>query len=208
MAPLIALCRLATAAIGRGQASPSVSDEELVVMARLGLQSGSIEEDEARVIQNILALEKKRARDVMTPRTVVFSLPAGLSAAKARAEAGLLVHSRWPIYERNTDDIVGIVHRRHVLSALADGRDEVKLDSMMKPAHFVPELMPLDRLLRFFLERREHLAVVIDEHGGVAGVVTLEDVLEEILGEEIMDESDQVADLRELARRRRKDLLK
>jgi CBS domain containing-hemolysin-like protein len=208
MAPLIALCRLATAAIGRGQASPAVSDEELVVMARLGLQSGSIEEDEARVIQNILALEKKRARDVMTPRTVVFSLPAGLSAAKARAEAGLLVHSRWPIYERNTDDIVGIVHRRHVLSALADGRDEVKLDSMMKPAHFVPELMPLDRLLRFFLERREHLAVVIDEHGGVAGVVTLEDVLEEILGEEIMDESDQVADLRELARRRRKDLLK
>jgi CBS domain containing-hemolysin-like protein len=110
------------------------------------------------------------------------------------------------VYEEDTEDIVGVVYRRLVLEALADDRDELKLSDIMRPVRFVLESVTLDKLLVQFLGSRMHLAVVLDEYGGVAGVVTLEDVLEEILGSEIVDETDQVVDMRELARTQRDEL--
>ncbi|MGM0610404.1 MAG: CBS domain-containing protein, partial [Thermodesulfobacteriota bacterium] len=158
---------------------------------------------------NILLLDKKIVREVMTPRMVVFSLPAKYTVAEAKEAKHVWPHSRIPVYENDdSEEIVGVVYRREVLESLANDQDDLTLEKLMKPVHFVLETLTLDQLLVQFLESRLHLFVVLDEYGGVAGVVTLEDVLEEILGREIVDETDEVADLRDLARKRRKSLLK
>ena len=206
-APLVWLCRGVTRLIARKGDDPGVSDEELIVMARLGLQSGTMVADEVQVIENILALESKRAAEIMTPRPVMIALDESMSVDQARSEPGVLAHSRLPVYLKTPDDIVGIVHRRDILTTTADGDRGKRVARLMQPVHFVSESEPLDRLLRMFLELRQHIFVVIDRFGGVAGVVTLEDVLEEILGQEIVDEFDEVEDLREIARLRREELL-
>jgi CBS domain containing-hemolysin-like protein len=206
--PLVGVLTLTTRLIPRNVDSDMVSGEELLVMARLGQRKGVIEEDEAAVIHNILSLGGKLVREVMTPRTVLFSLSSDTTVDQARRADGFFVHSRIPVYFQNGEDIGGIVHRRDVLRAVADDQLEVKLEALMKPVHFVLDKTRLDRLLRLFLERREQMFIVIDEFGGLSGVVTLEDVLEEILGREIVDEFDQVADMRELAQRRRRQVMK
>jgi CBS domain containing-hemolysin-like protein len=201
--PFIILCRLATRLVAKEQKEQDISDEELISLARLGRRSGSIDPTEAGVIQNILSLKSKSAADVMTPRTVVFSLPEALTLEEARNQKGFWAHSRIPVYSEGFEDIVGIVLRRDMLVALTDDKDNRTLSELMRPVHFVAETHTLDRILQMFLEQRQHLFVVIDEYSGLSGILTLEDVLEEILGKEIVDESDQVTDMRELARRRR-----
>ncbi len=206
-APFIVLSRLATRLVAKEQTEQDISDEEFISLARLGRRSGALDPTEARVIQNILSLKSKTAHEVMTPRTVVFSLKDDLTVEEARNQRGIWSHSRIPVYEKDFEDIVGIVLRRDILAALTDDRDDSKLSDLMHPVHFVAESHSLDRILQMFLDRRQHLFAVIDEYGGLAGVLALEDVLEEILGSEIVDESDRVDDLRELARRRRRQTL-
>jgi len=207
-APLVWLCRGLTHLIRRDQGEHDISEEELIVMARLGLQAGTIEADEFEVIENILELERIPARQVMTPRAVMVALDHGVSVDQALQATGFLTHSRIPVYDGTPDNVIGVVHRRDILASVADGKVETSVGQLMRAVHFVPDSITLDRALRLFLERREHLMVVVDEHGGVAGIVTLEDVLEEILGREIVDEFDQTADLRETARLRREEILK
>jgi CBS domain containing-hemolysin-like protein len=204
--PLIAVCRLLTRTVAGGRAYQAVSEDELISLARMGQRTGSIESVEARVIQNILSLKSKTAREVMTPRTVVFSLSESQTVQETLTSVWR--HSRVPVYASDFEDIVGIVLRSRALEALAKGEGDKVLSTLMRPVHFVVESTTLDRILQMFLDRREHLFVVIDEYGGLAGVLTLEDVLEEIIGRQIMDESDQVADLRELAHRRRQETLR
>ena len=176
-------------------------------MARLGQRTGAIDRDESRIMQNILSLKRKTVRDVMTPRTVVFALNADLTVDQAQNETGIWTHSRIPVYDNEFEDIVGVVLRRDAFKAHAEDQGSTVLTNLMRPVHFVAESFTLDRVLKTFLERRQHLFAVIDEYGGLAGIVTLEDVLEEILGREIVDEFDPVTDMRELARRRRRQVL-
>ena len=206
-APFIILSRLATRLVAKEQKEQDISDEEFISLARLGRRSGALDPTEARVIQNILSLKSKTAREIMTPRTVVFSLKDDLTVEEARNQRGIWSYSRIPVYEKDFEDIVGIVLRRDIMAALTDDRGHSKLSDLMRPVHFVAESHSLDRILQMFLDRRQHLFAVIDEYGGLAGVLALEDVLEEILGSEIVDESDRVDDLRELARRRRRQTL-
>ena len=173
-----------------------------------GLRSGTLKQYEASVIQNVLALEKKSARDVMTPRPVVFTLGAQISTREAAGMDELSKHSRIPIFDVDQDDLVGVVHRRDVLAAVADDRFGLRLDKMMRPLHFVVGSLPLDELLRTLLDRHQHLVAVIDEVGAFVGVVTLEDVLEELIGREIVDEFDEIPDLRAYAHQRRDELLR
>ncbi len=201
--PFIWLTSLFTRLIAAGHQQNQISQEELVIMTRLGMQTGVIEADEAKVIQNILSLQSKSARDIMTPRTVMLSLGGQLSANEAREKAGVLDFSRVPVYDKDAEDVVGVMLRRDLLTAMAEDRGHVRIEKIMRPVDFVVESLSLNRLLRMFVERREHLLMVVDEFGGLAGLVTLEDVLEEILGQEIVDEFDTVTDLRELARDRR-----
>jgi len=189
---------------------PLSSEEDLRAVVSLTRREGIIKPLEELSIKNILSLDHRAASDAMTPRTVVFSLPAQMTVAETRGQGkGVWPHSRIPVYDaEDPENIVGIVYRREVLEALANDLDDVRLSDLMKPVRFVLDTMTLDRVLVKFLESRMHLFVVLDEYGGVSGVITLEDVLEEILGKEIIDETDQVADMRELARTRREDLLR
>ncbi len=208
MSPIIFVCKRIISLIEKRKHGPGTSEEDLLAMISVTRKSGIIKPYEEQSIQNILSLDNKMVKDIMTPRMVVFSLPAQMTVYQARKHRSIWPHSRIPVFENNDpEEIVGIVYRREVLEALANDQDEIRLEALMKPANFVVETMSLDKLLIRFLESRQHLFIVIDEYGGIAGLVTLEDVLEEILGKEIVDETDEVVDMRELARQRRRMLI-
>jgi len=168
---------------------------------------GGIKPYQESVIDNILSLDAITVKDVMTPRTVIFSLSEHLTLEKAGHKSSRWEHSRFPVYGRDMEDIVGVVLTKELFIALSEGKEGAPLTDIMRPVHFVAETAKLSNVLAEFINLRQHLFVVLDEYGGLAGLVSLEDILEEILGREIIDESDQVADKRELARKRRSRLI-
>ncbi|MBM62669.1 MAG: hypothetical protein CL484_06945 [Acidobacteria bacterium] len=202
--PVIWVSQFVTKIISSKHEEERVSDEELLLIVRRGLSTGDLKPHEADVISNVLKLETKTAAEIMTPNTVVFTLPANIGVDQAATNEQLLQHSRIPVFDKSDDDIIGIVHRRDILRAAAKDQFELSLDELMHPVHFVIETVKLDKLLRTFLERRQHLVIATNEFGHVSGIVTLEDVLEEILGREIVDEFDQIPDLRAFARNQRR----
>ncbi|WP_319542664.1 hemolysin family protein [uncultured Pseudodesulfovibrio sp.] len=204
--PVIAVMSVLSRAMHKKNAGPDHTEDDIRAIVSLTRRSGVIKPYEEQSIRNILSLDSKTVEVIMTPRTVVFSLPAEMTVAEARESHPTWPHSRIPVFDEDPEEIVGVVYRRLVLEALADDRDDLKLSDIMRPVRFVLETVTLDKLLVQFLGSRMHLCVVLDEYGGVAGVVTLEDVLEEILGSEIVDETDQVVDMRELARMQRDEL--
>ncbi len=209
LSPVIRLLGLLTRLFAPAQGSaPSATEDDIRAITSLSRQSGGIQPYEESTIRNILALDRKRVHDIMTPRTVIFSLPETMTVAEAYNLPQIWEFSRIPVYEHDNEDIVGIVERRRISQCFAAGETDVTLSRIMQPVRFVPESQTVDKLLQEFLEVRRHLFVVLDEYGGLAGVVSLEDVLEEMLGREIVDESDTVDDMRELARQRRKALSK
>ena len=207
MTPAVWLCSHITGLIARDKAQESISSDELKTMARLSLQTGGIKKYQEDVIDNILSLDTGMVKDVMTPRTVIFSLTEHLSLEEASRKSDKWEHSRFPVYDKEMEDVVGIVLTKELFIALSQGKTELPLTELMRPVHFVAETAKLNNVLMEFMETRQKLFVVIDEYGGLSGLITLEDILEEILGREIIDESDQVADKRELARRRRSLLI-
>lgn len=203
--PFIWLSQMITRLIPQNKDSGHISAEELRMIASLSLQSGKIEADQERVINNILELGDKVVRQVMTPRTVTFSLDQNMTVADAMKFANILSrHSRIPLYNENPNDVVGIIIRRDVLLAAAEQKNTLPLSQLMNPVHFVAETAPLNRVLVDFFERHQHLFVVVDEYGAMTGIISMEDILEEIIGQEIMDESDKAKNMRELARRQYK----
>ena len=178
------------------------TEADIMALVSLSRKEGVIRPVEEAVISNILALDQKRVHDIMTPRTVVFSLPTSMPLEEACAVHGLWNFSRIPLYGTNNEDLVGIVNRRTLARRMASGDTKHTLSELMRPLHFVLESLPLHELLKIFLNSRTHLFAVLDEFGGLAGVVSLEDVLEEILGQEIVDESDLATNLQEVARQR------
>jgi len=202
--PMIILGQLVTKLVPKGEGH-IISAEELLTIARLSRSSGEIGADQEAVISNIIALRRKTVRQVMTPRTVIFTANKDETAAgTVRDKEGWRVHSRVPVCGEDSDDVVGIVRSYEVMAEAATGDGQRRLEELMSPAHFVPEIAPLDKVMLEFFERHQHLFVVVDEYGGVTGVLSLEDIIEEIMGREIMDESDRTGDMRDLARTRRK----
>ncbi|HKK34498.1 MAG TPA: hemolysin family protein [Desulfomicrobiaceae bacterium] len=207
--PAIVLVGTVIRGVQKNRKHQETSAEDLLATISLAHRAGGIEAREAISMQNILSLDKKTVREIMTPRTVIFSLPVGLTVGEAKQRDTHWPHSRIPVYDNDdTEDLIGLVYRRQLLEALANAQDDRQLSELMKPVRFVVDSMTLDKLLVRFLESRVHLFVVLDEYGGLSGVVSLEDVLEEILGNEIVDETDQVVDMRELARQQRQSLSK
>jgi len=199
--PIIMFCKLITRLLPNKTDDGNISAEELQTIAVLSFESGGIEADEEKVITNILRLKKKIVRDVMTPRTVTFSLNELLTVQEAMEMVTRLGnHSRLPVYDREPDNVTGIVLRKDVLQAAAEGKLNLTLSRMIHPVHFVPETAPLNRILVDFFDRRQHLFVVVDEYGSMTGIISMEDVIEEIVGREIVDETDKAKDMRELAR--------
>jgi CBS domain containing-hemolysin-like protein len=206
--PIIQVCQAVTRLIPKTTGS-QISAEELTTIARLSLKSGDIEKDQERVIANIIDLRNKNVRQVMTPRTVTFSLNREMTVAKAAPLTEKWgIHSRVPIYGRDSNDVVGIVLSYKVMQAAAEGGHDRRLEEIMQPVHFVPEIAPLNKVMLEFFDKKQHLFVVVDEYGSVTGVISLEDILEEIIGREIVDESDMTKDMRALAREKQTGLIK
>jgi CBS domain containing-hemolysin-like protein len=177
-------------------------------MAVLSRKSGVIDAQQEGFIKNIIDLKKKTVREAMTPRTVTFTLDKNLSVAEAQLmQDQWNRHSRVPVYDKNPNDIIGIVLRKDVLLCVAEGKDRRTLFSLMKPVHYVPETAQLNTILLEFFEQRQHLFCVVDEYGGMTGVISLEDIIEEIVGQEIIDETDPTKSMREIARDKGKTFL-
>ncbi len=203
LSPVIWFSGFLTRLISPASGAPQMSEDDIRAVTSMSRKAGSIAPFEEATIRNVLSLDQKRVWDIMTPRTVVFSLCAELDLQEAYKVPDVWHFSRIPVYAENNEDIVGVVERRTIGKFMADGKSDI-LKNVMKPAQFVQESQTLDKLLQAFLNSRTHLFVVLDEYGGLAGVVSLEDVLEEILGREIIDESDHVADLRAMAMSKQK----
>ena len=182
-----------------------ITREEVRIIARLGGEGGELDPAEARVITNLFGMKDLKAADVMTPRVEVVALQKDLTAEQALTERGRLRYSRLPIYGEDIDDVRGMVLRSQLLETVVEGKGATKIEALASPVVFVPETKSIASLLEEFIERNEHLFVVVDEFGGVEGIVTLEDTIETLLGVEIVDELDTVADLRKLARSRLKE---
>jgi CBS domain containing-hemolysin-like protein len=198
--PIVWVCRSLTRLLPNKK-EESISAEEIQTIAALSLKSGDIEEGEEKVINNIIELKNKIVRQVMTPRTVTFSMDEQITVSDAMSMVTeLSSHSRIPVYRKEPNEVTGIVMRKDVLLAAAEGKNGRKLLEYSNPVHFVPETAPLNSVLVDFFERRQHLFVVVDEYGTMTGIVSMEDILEEIVGREIIDESDKELDMRELAR--------
>lgn len=205
MAPLVLLIQKVSRFILPSRKTPIVTPEEIVGMASLIRKEGGIDFMQESIIGNVLHLKDRKAQEIMTPRTVVFSLPDDLTLEAARLQGLDWPHSRVPVYSEDPDRITGIVMRRVVFKMLSEGKKETRLSEIARPVHFVPGMVRADRLLKTFLTRREHLFGVVDEFGGFAGVVSLEDVLEELIGREIIGEFDRAVDMSELARKKGKE---
>jgi len=177
-----------------------VSEEELHMLSELGHLEGSIEEDERDLIQKVFTLNDITAHDIMTPRTMMVGFQKDATLQISRAELFELTNSRLPVYGEDYDDIVGLCYRRDLLIALAKDEDDRVINSFVHGVLYVHEDMRVDDLLQLFLKRREHIAIVKDEFEGTSGLVTLEDVLEQLVGE-IVDETDEIVDTREEAQR-------
>lgn len=151
--------------------------------------AGGVEEQERRMIRGIIALEDKTAREIMVPRIDVAAVDVEDGVAEVAAIVNERGYSRVPVYRENIDDIVGIVYAKDLLRAVTNGAKERKLEDMLRAPVFIPESKKLDLLLTEMQTTRTHMAIVVDEYGGTAGLVTIEDLLEEIVGE-IEDEYD------------------
>ena len=196
---LIQLSNLLSKLISGGKKEGAVSREELVAMADLGVEEGVFGEQESQILTSLLRFNDLRTRDVMTPRTVLRAFPESATVAEV-AEANVRF-SRLPLHAGSLDQITGLVLKDDVLLAAAEGRTAEPLSTLRRDIMTVPDSLPLPQLFERFLERREHLALVVGEYGGTAGVATMEDVVETLLGLEIVDEYDHETDMQHAARR-------
>ena len=201
--PITYCTGLITRLITPKDGAPTATEDDIKILASISRQSGTINDYEEKTISNVLMLDQRRVSDVMTPRTVVFSLPVAMKIFDVYNHEDFWSFSRIPVYASDNEDVVGIVQRREIALAVRDGKKEESLEKIMKPIHFVLESQTLDQVLHKFLDLHQHLFAVLDEYGGLAGVISLEDILEELLGREIVDESDIVDDMRELAQKRK-----
>jgi len=176
------------------------SDEEIILLAERGAKEGTLSKSESNIIANALSLDNVRVSEIMTPRTVVTALNRSSSVAEVFTEQPALTFGRMPVFGKNLDDVVGIVRSRDLLKAKAQDQDAALVEHFMQEAQFIPETATVANALQLCLKAHSKMLVVVDEFGSTAGVVTMEDVFEHLLGREIFEKDDVAVDMRELAR--------
>jgi len=200
--PLVLLSQKITQLLVGRSKSALVSRDEFRALADLGVQEGAVLESESRILKNVMRFSSLRARDIMTPRSVLFTLPEEMSIGDILAKRVKLRFSRIPLHPREGEGIGFYVLKNEVLLAAGHKEREKTLLQLGRKLLVVPETVSLPRLFEKFLNRRDVIALTVDEHGSVSGVVTMEDILETIIGIEIVDETDETVDLQRLARQR------
>jgi CBS domain containing-hemolysin-like protein len=199
--PLVWVLVGITKLLSRGKRQFRISRQELNALAELGYQQGVLEEGELEILGNLFRFSSLTAADVMTPRTVVVAFPETQTVGEALRRHDTIRFSRIPIFEGSIDNITGYVLKDRLLLEAAQDQEQLVLSALKREIHVVPLSVRLPRVFGSMVQRRDHIVLVVDEYGGTAGVLTMEDIVETLLGLEIVDEMDSVADLRAHARR-------
>ena len=187
---------------GKGAHGESVlSREDFTAMADIAQEEGVFQESESKVIKNLLSFKEVQAKDVMTPRTVLKTADESQTIQSFFDENATLRFSRIPVFADNSDNISGYFLKDNLLEAIIKGNGNNPLSSIKREILVTKRDLPIPDLFEKLIEQREHIALVVDEYGSISGIVSQEDVIETLLGLEIMDESDNVADLQQLARK-------
>lgn len=201
--PAVLTFNYLTRLIAPDNKSPTISRQELEVMAQISATEGSLDKNESRIVSNLFRLSTVRVWDIMTPRTVMLAFQRNMTVSEIVDNGQRsMPYSRIPIYAETSDNITGFVLRHDIFRAAANDDHDTPLHTFERPIHFVPETMTITKVLEEFVSRQQHIFIVFDEYGGTAGIITMEDAVESLLGIEITDESDVVADLRQLAQQR------
>lgn len=197
--PFVLLSRLMARMMKRSAPEPHIR-EELVAMSQLGVKTGELAGEEDQAIHNLLRFHQLKAADVMTPRTVIFSLNADLTLEHFRQHWMQSPFSRIPLYEEERENIIGYALKQDLLRACLQEDPALPLRHCLKPLLVVPDTVRLPHVQQDLLLRREMMALVVNEYGEVAGLVTMEDLVETLLGLEIVEEGDAAVDMQKLAR--------
>lgn len=205
LAPLVWLSQLITRSLKKEKEKSVLSRSDIMQVTEEGELSGVLAASESTIIKNLLALEEKTVRSIMTPRSVAFMAKKDLTVEGFMAFEDSKVHSRVPIYNSDKDDVIGVVLKDDVLRAASEGKNKMELSEFAREVDFIPDTTGLITFFSLLRSSKVHLFMVKDEFGNVIGLVTMEDLFEEILGHEIVDESDTVTDLQELARKMASD---
>jgi CBS domain containing-hemolysin-like protein len=176
-----------------------VTREEMIMTAELGANEGSIKTKESAMIRNLLMMDKIYVSDIMTPRSVFFALEAHITVDEVVNKYVPLRFSRIPVYQDSLDNIIGITHRYKILEASSDDEHTKKVSDLVTEIATISERLTVAEALEYFIKEKEHLALAVDEYGVVSGLVTLEDAVETLLGVEIVDEFDNIEDMRKYA---------
>jgi len=182
-----------------GEDEATVTREEVIAMAEMGEDEGVLEEQETDIIENTLKLKDVKVKDIMTPRSVIFALKSDLTVGQVLEEHETLDFTRIPIYEGNLDVIKGMVNRYEIINRKAEDQFSTRMHEISQEVPFVNENDPIDKVLELFIKNRDHMALVCNDDQVLTGLITLEDAIETILGQEIVDEHDSVVDMRDLA---------
>lgn len=200
--PLVWLTSLISKLISRKKHELSTSREEISVLAGIGADEGIFSQKVSKIIQNVLRLKDIRVKEIMTPRVVVARAEENMKLTDFAEEKEYVKFSRIPIYESSDEQISGYVFRQSVFEELAEDHDQMTLKELKREIQVVSNNMTLFAVWEILLQKKEHLALVVDEYGGMDGIVTMEDIIESLLGLEIMDEKDTVTDMQQLAKER------
>lgn len=195
------LLELTTKLIGRKSHNAFVSREDFQAMTEIAQEEGVFKESESKVIKNIIDFQKIKAKDIMTPRTVMKTANENMTIQKFYEENPMLKFSRIPIYTNLHDNISGYILKDQLLEAIIKGNGEKPLKSIVRKIFIANRNLPIKALFDKLIEEHEHIALVVDEYGSLSGLVTQEDLIETLLGLEIVDESDGHEDLQQLARK-------
>ena len=198
--PAVWLIETVSAKLSNNNEQPEVTRDEFIMTAQIGAEEGTLKAKESTIIKNLLMLDKIFVSDVMTPRTVLFAIEDTETVEDVFNKFKPIRFSRIPVFKDNLDNIIGMTSRYKILEALShDGEHNKKIGELLTPIATVSERMHVYQLLDFFIKEKEHLVLAIDEYGVVTGLVTLEDAIETLLGVEIVDEYDNVEDMRKYA---------
>ena len=200
--PVTVMCDFIVRPVMRKTADDGASQREILLLAEKAARDGTLTGGERDLIHNALSLSTTRVADILTPRNVVVALDEDMTAADVLGEHPTIRFSRMPIHDDNVDDITGLVRRRDILHCVATGEGQRKLKDLKQPVSFVPEMATAANALQTLLSANQQLAAVVDEYGGFVGVVSLEDIVEHLIGREIYEKDDVAVDMRALARRR------
>jgi CBS domain containing-hemolysin-like protein len=200
--PLVYLSALLTNLFSKKKSESTVSREEVSVIANIGTAEGVFSDKENKIIQNVLSLKNIRVSKIMTPRVVVAVVDENLQANEFLKNKDYLSFSRIPVYSDREDNITGYVVRQLVFEKLAEDQHDLLLKEIKRDILIVPSSASLFSVWEKLLENKEHIALVVDEYGGFDGIVTMEDIIESLIGLEIIDEKDTIVDMQKYARER------